>query len=281
MGFFNRIIGFIRTTLPTRDVAALTCDLAEPALQLHTTDAAAKSYFGGLPEAPADFAWPVYHGRPLTLLATLCLDELAGARQFSWLPAKGRLLFFYDAVAQPWGFDPEESEGWRVLFIDGDGTSLAEVQPPEELSEDYILPRYTIGLRAVNTFPSWEREAAARLRLNDAELDLYSDIRFNVYNGSPHHQIGGYPDPLQNDRMELECQLVSNGLYCGDNSCFESERALAMRKDAADWRLLLQMDSDDELAVMWGDAGLLYFWIKESDAKEGRFDKAWLVLQCS
>ena len=31
---------------------------------------------------------------------------------------------------------------------------------------------------------------------------------------------------------------------------------------------------------MWGDFGMIYFWIRESDARAGRFDNAWLILQC-
>jgi uncharacterized protein YwqG len=32
--------------------------------------------------------------------------------------------------------------------------------------------------------------------------------------------------------------------------------------------------------VMWGDGGVLYFWIREADARARRFDQAWVVLQC-
>ena len=80
--------------------------------------------------------------------------------------------------------------------------------------------------------------------------------------------------------MELECQLVSHGLYCGDSSGYLSRAAAGLRDGAKDWRLLLQIDSDDALGVMWGDAGILYFWIREDDARSGRFDQAWAVLQC-
>jgi uncharacterized protein YwqG len=41
------------------------------------------------------------------------------------------------------------------------------------------------------------------------------------------------------------------------------------------------MDTDDELDVMWGDGGMLYFWVEEEAARAGRFDNVWLVLQCS
>ena len=54
-----------------------------------------------------------------------------------------------------------------------------------------------------------------------------------------------------------------------------------MRQGAADWRLLLQLDSDDGVDFMWGDAGVLYFWIREADARAMRFDRVWLVLQCA
>jgi uncharacterized protein YwqG len=40
------------------------------------------------------------------------------------------------------------------------------------------------------------------------------------------------------------------------------------------------MDSDDGLKVMWVDLGMLYFWNRERDSRAGKFDDAWVVLQC-
>ena len=102
-----------------------------------------------------------------------------------------------------------------------------------------------------------------------------------VYGDGPCHQVDGFPSPIQGDEMELECQLVSNGIYCGDSSGYESAEAAALRGGASDWRLLLQVDSDDDLKMMWGDGGVLYFWIREADARAGRFENTWVVLQCS
>ncbi len=81
--------------------------------------------------------------------------------------------------------------------------------------------------------------------------------------------------------MELEAQLASNGVYCGDGSGYQSEEGKRLAVGAKDWRLLLQFSSDDDLGVMWGDLGELYFWVKEQDSVEGDFSDVWLILQCS
>jgi len=80
--------------------------------------------------------------------------------------------------------------------------------------------------------------------------------------------------------MQLEAQLVSNGLYCGDASGYNNPRAKALAAGATDWVLLLQLDSDDAAKIMWGDAGMLYFWIRRDDLAARRFDRTWFTLQC-
>ena len=52
------------------------------------------------------------------------------------------------------------------------------------------------------------------------------------------------------------------------------------RRGAAEWLLLLQVDSDDVAQWMWGDCGRLYYWIRESDLRGRRFDRIWAILQC-
>jgi uncharacterized protein YwqG len=94
------------------------------------------------------------------------------------------------------------------------------------------------------------------------------------------HRLLGHPDPVQGN-MQLECQLVTNGLYCGDGTGHEDPRASALEAGARDWRLLLQIDTDDTLGSEWGDTGRVYFWIREQDLAAQRFDSAWHIMQCS
>ena len=118
------------------------------------------------------------------------------------------------------------------------------------------------------------------MRNDEYDEDDYDEWRDENYVESTHHQVGGYPDPIQGDEMEEQCLLVSNGVYCGDASGYNSNKAEELKKEKNDWKLLFQIDSDDDLELMWGDCGMLYFWIKESDGKALNFDNVWLVLQC-
>jgi uncharacterized protein YwqG len=80
--------------------------------------------------------------------------------------------------------------------------------------------------------------------------------------------------------MQLECQLTSQGLNYGDASENNDLIAKDLKASASDWVLLLQLDSDDDVEMMWGDMGRLYFWIRESSLPSKRFDELWTILQC-
>ena len=73
---------------------------------------------------------------------------------------------------------------------------------------------------------------------------------------------GGFPLDIQGDDMEGQCQELNP----------------QTRRD--DWKLLLQVDSDGAWNFQWGDNGMVYFWIREEDARGNDFSKVWVVLQC-
>lgn len=112
--------------------------------------------------------------------------------------------------------------------------------------------------------------------LSDTEQDAYIEI--TSIGGST--KLLGYSENIQGT-MEDECQLVTNGLYCGDPSGYNDPKAKELLKDAGKWILLFQIDSIEKAGMMWGDVGRIYFWIKKEDLRNKRFDKSWMVLQCS
>lgn len=204
--------------------------------------------------------------------------ELQRASPIEWLPPSGALLFFYDLEQQPWGFDPIDRGSWVVYHVP-DLVSFVEGKLTTAMDDSAVPHRY-VGFRRVPTLPV-ERDAVRALALTDEESDEYVKARDEPFHGMPQHQVGGFPAPVQGDDMELECQLVSNGLYCGDSGGYDDPRASALAPGAAEWRLLFQFDSDDDLSIMWGDGGMIYFWVRERDARAGDFSDTWLVLQCA
>jgi uncharacterized protein YwqG len=270
-----------RTKLPPRDVVELTRDLVKPGVRLLRASQSIdtpRSHLGGAPILPTSVPWPSKEGTPLDFLAQIDLAELQQEVALEWLPSNGKLLFFYDCELQPWGFDPKDRGGWAVLHTPGDSPAVGPTTRPAPAR--ISLERTAIAFRRIDSFPSAGRTEIEELRLTDPELERYDELCDLPYRDRPWHQIGGYPAPEQSDAMELECQLASNGVSCGDVGTENDPRFVELSPGAADWRLLLQLDSDDDLGVMWGDLGRIYFFVREEDARAGRFQDAWLVLQC-
>ena len=269
MGILKRLFGPTEPPPPPRDVMVLAAPLARPAAHLVKSADDAPSHLGGAPLLPAGMTWPARDGRPLTFLACLDLPSLHAALPVPWLPPAGRLLFFYDVENQPWGFDPKDRGSWAVIY------QTHALQPQTE-----PFKSRNMAFRAIRSLPSTGRPVVESLSLNTAEAGLLYELHEASYGGEPPHQIGGFPDPVQGDDMELQSQLVSNGVYLGDAKGYHSPLAKSLESGAASWKLLFQIFSDDRLDFMWGDLGLLYFWIREEDARALRFDRAWLIMQC-
>jgi uncharacterized protein YwqG len=254
--------------------------VGRPALQLIGTNRDTITFFGGAPIASNKFEWPRKDGRPLSFIGQIDLSELDLAEAAPWLPASGRLLFFYDMDEWPWGFDPKDKGGWAVI-LDSGKNQLTEVPFPEDLKEECR----THGIKRLEgkpylSIPSLERITLEEAGISEDQEDDYYELSLDAFEGNPLHQIGGFPEPVQGDEMEDECQLASGGAYCGNPEGYQNPKVDELRREENDWRLLLQFDSDDDLNLMWGDSGTIYFWVRERDARAGDFSNVWLVLQC-
>jgi uncharacterized protein YwqG len=278
MSFLSRLFGRKHVPPPgeERDIESLIAPNAAPAIHAESTSSDTPSHFGGEPRAAPGFSWPARDGRPLAFLARIDLPQLHACSPIDWLPTTGALLFFYDVDEQPWGFDPKERDGWRVIYTP-DSARLVEAHPPATISPSSCLPRTNLSFRRIRSFPSTERPQVEALGLNHGEIDRLYTLEAEEFGAGPRHQLGGYPLPIQSDEMEVEAQLGSHGIYGRDH---KDERVAELERGTSEWRLLFQVDSDQKVDVMWGDAGMLYFWVREADAREGRFDGAWVVLQC-
>lgn len=249
-----------------------------PTVHLRPNPNSAFSCLGGLPQMPANIPWPDWKGKPQAFLAQIDLAEVSRAVD-SFLPSSGFLYFFYDQDQGVWGFDPKDLGGWKVLYTKESRSCLEERKAPSGLDQHCLYKSKSVSFHRVEALPDFERLPKAVV-LDDDDSDTYSSLRDEVFEGMTRHQMLGFPIAVQNDDMEDECQLVANGIYVGNAEGYKDPRAVQLRELPNDWKLLLQLDTDDDTGWMWGDVGTLYFWVRESDAKRGDFDKVWMVFQC-
>jgi uncharacterized protein YwqG len=240
------------------------------------------SRIGGAPLLPRGAIWPVTsHGKPLGFLAQINLSDLLHSPIA--LPSSGILSFFYDTANQPWGFF-EDAGSWRVLYSPAD-TSLQLTPQPDETYQP-ILPSHDIAFVVEQTIPaprSIELEGltiAENVELWDAYFD-FRDAWVFRNESKVAHRLFGHPDAIQGC-MQRKIQFESRGekLPEGVYSYYDHPRASELMPGAHDWRLLLQLDSDDRLNILWGDSGRLFFWITEDAIHDGRWEEAWANLQC-
>ncbi|MBM7647851.1 uncharacterized protein YwqG [Bacillus ectoiniformans] len=217
--------------------------------------ATGRSKFGGTPDLPDSLTYPTYKNVPLNFIAQLNLTEMAELNYpNNPLPAAGFLYFFY---YDNWEEDedviygePDQKEGWRVLFFDGD---LSELSPVSKHS---------------NPYPQCEMKFEVREKLDyffmepEEDEEKLIELMDEIYQEEESaHQTLGMPTSVQGEVFEEVSDYVD--------------------ADEDDMVLLLQVDSDEEnLDVMWGDMGMLYYCISKQDLADRKFERTWFSFQC-
>jgi uncharacterized protein YwqG len=233
--------------------------------------AVGQSKLGGSPDLPVDLPWPTWNEVPLAFVGQIATDGLGGFACASALPGNTVLSFFYHPDQATWGFDPKDRGSWRVL-------SFASKQPLQRRHSPLLSYRScALSVIEVVRLPDPASQLVQGLALTAEEEEGYSD--FYGLDDDYEHQLLGHPKIIQND-MTLECQLASNGIYCGTPEAYQDKRVIELAPGAADWRLLLQVSSDDKADMMWGDVGCLYFWITKVALANHDFGGVWMILQC-
>lgn len=250
------------------------------------------SKFYGMPDLPADFDWPYYKGtdfedvtknRPLAFLAQINLGEAAQYDRTGLLPKTGVLSFFYETMSMEWGFEPGH-KGYARVYYFKETEQLVSTAIPAETKEWSVGERALTFADAVSLLSSF---AYSRRSGKEVDWDTYNELRAEFgYDVAAHEdnpmKMLGYADEIQNE-MEPECELYSRGID-GDvqEELSEEEEAELVRNAADRWVLLFQMGTvaDEDTELMYGDCGLIYFWIRKEDLAARNFDHVRLILQC-
>ena len=271
------------------------------------------SKIGGKPDLPSDFKWFYFNGkaytdndgvyigegvvknRPLSFLAQINCEEASKFDTEKALPSKGMLYFFYELGSMTWGFDQKDKGSARVYYHSGEMSELHRTDFPSDLPNEYPkqyhLPEMAISFSSVTETPDLEEFEELYDGLNKIKhkerKKLWSDYNvargLDSIEGKPEGQINkllGYADLVQGG-MLLNCELVTNGINTGDLGWYANISA-EQAENSKNWRLLFQLDSiyTDYYEMMWGDMGRIYFYIKDEDLRNLKFEDCWLVLQC-
>lgn len=223
------------------------------------------SKVGGVPDLPPGEAWPLDKGVPMQFLAQLNCREIAEYQSLTGLPADGVLQFYQS----------DHGNESRVRFFPP-GTNLGAAVVPELIqSQKLLLAEFGIEFGMLPTIPHYETDIYKSLHLSEEDDELLAETRACLnaeIQKAQHglHQIGGYPDAVQGDVFtEVEYYAA------GKKQSWDEAAARAHH-----WLLLLQFDTDGDLDVMWGDAGMIYFCIREDDLRAGRFENVHSTTQC-
>lgn len=244
------------------------------------------SKIGGQPDLAADIEWPKWKGFNMSFAAQINLDDLPDPTP---LPQGGLLSFFY--AVEPM-YEDEDFYGdphtCRVIYTPVEGIAGLARKPLPELAEEAIFRPNRVTFSPELSVPASESAYLMSMGLgwngNREHFDKYWKVflekcRENTEPGDAVHRLLGHPEQIQGD-MQVACEVMTTGLtYDMLRDPEVKERTV---KSALKWRLLLQIDSEEEkTGIMFGDVGRVYFWVREDDLADQRFDRVVCEMQSS
>jgi uncharacterized protein DUF1963 len=301
-----RVREMIRASDIPAEVATALQDSLRYSIRLHTALASDEDLalgatkIGGLPDLPPDTLWPEWRGAPLNFLAQIHLADVATYDPEGELPHEGVLSFFFDYTN--WAKPGREAEGSLATVLYVPEGALLQRQPwPEALpmreryaplaatsfsreltapeSDGPFIERFGYSLQWLYLPDEWLPEGSYEPAMIARRIgDLMSDIgKFlhDTYDSSGWlHRLLGYGDGIQGG-VEFGWQSLAKAIAEG-----ESAQPAFGTVQEADWRLLLQVDSDEN-GMTWGDVGRIYYGLPREAFAARDFSQTIAELQCT
>jgi hypothetical protein len=249
--------------------------LAQPSIRLvagprSETDTDVKigaSKIGGYPDLPSDTAWPRFGQRQLAFAAQVDLEDVAAVAATD-LPDSGLLSFFYEGGETAFGYSSSDTDAIRIIHTPA-RTPLVRTPGPETLDFLWLFEERPLRSESETTWPDPQSVDARQLGWDHETTMTYTAIVGGAsLSPPPMHRMLGWAQRVQVD-PRLMCEMVASGIRS-----FGDPRVAECEERVGDWVLLLQIDSDEELAVIWGVIGRVYFLIRRDDLRARAFDRA-------
>lgn len=252
-----------------------------------------QSKIGGAPDLPEGMPWPSWttpagEHRTLQFFAQV---ELASANAAApgplGLPTDGELSFFADFEAGGGGITglhDWEQAGCLVVYSPPSERLVRRSLRMEPLETGQLSP---LG---VWTWPDARLDDGGELDVPDGEAEALDALDQELgaslhalvpdrWQLSGRHQLGGHARFIQHP-VEHEVVQALAGCWSGREG-FDAGAWDQSRHQVREWRVLLQLDSDLALDLLWGDAGTLWWAARHDDVAAGRWDAGMFNFQCS
>ncbi|AZB41957.1 DUF1963 domain-containing protein [Bacillus sp. FJAT-42376] len=215
-----------------------------------------QSKFGGFPYLPKNVEHPKDEkGLPMKLLAQINFSEVPPLEDF---PERGILQIFLSASDDVYGLDfdnPVSQKNFRILYHE-------EILAAEQIVTDFSYHHHSededfpLEGEAVLSFEkSAETISSSDFRFEQVDVDTdevteegtdIEELMWEALSGQGH-KLGGYPFFTQYDPRDGD-KTFKNHLIT-----------------------LIQIDTDDHIDLMWGDAGVANFFITKEDLLNKNF----------
>jgi uncharacterized protein YwqG len=233
-----------------------------------------ESKFGGKPYWLKGEKYPRdYSGNALRLLAQINFEELPDIGLF---PPKGILQFYLPADDEVYGLDFDDrtsQDFFRVVYIPD------VVKDVSALKTDFRA----VGSLEEGIFPVVQ-EAKLQFCVRHAPVSSW-DYQFEKHIGMTSFDLyNEYTEDINSQSAELYAETFSGaGHKMGGYAHFTQEDPRADKtKGYEDFDvLLLQIDTDYELGIMWGDAGVANFFISSENLKNLDFSEVLYSWDCT
>ena len=222
-----------------------------PAARFVSCNERRASWIGGTPALPVDVSWPRRPSGALSFLLQVATRELP-ASVADELPKSAAALWIF------W----EPAAGMQDCAVVAAAADLQPMAPKSASEADVVLPRRTVCFVPEMCLPhKFSKEIEPLLADPDARA------RYVEFSNTVTALSGLRVDEEGPETMTIHRLLGHADLIQSDE-----------RPDAT-WRLLVQVSSDPELDLEWGDWGKLYVWIRTEDLRTGRFDRVYGEIQ--
>lgn len=254
---------------------------ARPAVYLRLGEAgqgaAGESRIGGLPDLPDSLAWPAdpLLGRLRSFILQINLAEVPAFAQ-NPLPARGMLYLFAD--------ENEDHADQLILYTGDEPLRVRHPAADAEFVTDWYdgLAAHRLQLELGADIPRWATEdfyaliAASGMDEDDGS-DLLGDLGSALSDGTVGkllgHASGIGHDPREDAYVMREVNREWRFNY-------EKRRTLDMA-GAANWTNLLEIDLENAVNLLIGDAGYLQVLAHADDLRRGDFSRVWLNMESS